>query len=132
MSLELKKQLVLLEKAAIEKDFRQTGILTKNLKKLRKSFNLPDALLVLKFYMPDLFNRLKLQAQPTALSPETTLEDKLYCTQQRAEAMMRQPETQLFLYILLQTKLLDDGDLTNVSQNEVTSFRPKISAISSF
>jgi hypothetical protein len=57
---ELKKTLVLLEKASVDKDFRSCGILTKNLKKLRKSYNLSDALLVLQFYMPDLFNRLKL------------------------------------------------------------------------
>lgn len=57
---ELKKTLVLLEKAAKEKDFRECGLLTKNLKKLRKAFTLPDTLLVLKFYCPDLFNRLKL------------------------------------------------------------------------
>jgi hypothetical protein len=54
--------LVLIEKAAAEKDFRACSLLTKNLKKLRKTFTLPDALLVLQFYIPDLFNRLKLAA----------------------------------------------------------------------
>jgi hypothetical protein len=62
MSVELKKTLVLLEKAATEKDFRQCSLLTKNLKKLRKSYSLSDALMVFKYYLPDLFGRLKLLA----------------------------------------------------------------------
>lgn len=59
---ELKKNFVLLEKAAQDKDFRMAGVLTKNLKKLRKSFSLCDVLLVLKFYLPDLYSRLGLSA----------------------------------------------------------------------
>jgi 26S proteasome regulatory subunit N3 len=110
---ELKKNLVLLEKAAIEKDFRQTGVLTKNLKKIRHALSLPDALLILKFYLPDLFNRLKLSAQPTQLEAGVKIEEHLHCTQARAEQMMKFPETQLFIYIVLQMKLVDDGDFTN-------------------
>lgn len=105
---------MLLEKAASEKDFRQCGILTKNLKKLRKSYNLSDALLVLKFYLPDLFNRLSLAAQPTQLEDGVTVEDHLHCTQARSEAMMRIPEPQLLVYVLVQMKLIDDGDFKNV------------------
>jgi hypothetical protein len=114
-SIELKKTLVLLEKAATEKDFRQCGLLTKNLKKLRKSYTLSDALLVLQYYLPDLFNRLKLAAQPSPLPEGVSAEDHLHCTQQRREAIMRLPETQLFVYIILQVKLIDDGDFKNVS-----------------
>ena len=77
----------------MDKDFRSCGILTKNLKKLRKTYNLSDALLVLQFYMPDLFNRLKLQAQPTALPVGVSTEDHLHCTQSRSEVIMRIPET---------------------------------------
>lgn len=58
--LELKKNLVLLEKASKDKDFKMAGTLTKNLKKLRKMFDLPDAVLALSFYLPDLFMRLML------------------------------------------------------------------------
>lgn len=57
---ELKKSLVLLEKAAKEHDARMTSSLTKNFKKLRKLYTLPDALLVLKHYLNDLFSRLAL------------------------------------------------------------------------
>ena len=45
--IELKKSLVLLEKAATDKDFKVCATLTKNLKKLRKQFSLSDSLLVL-------------------------------------------------------------------------------------
>jgi hypothetical protein len=55
---ELKKCLVLLEKASNDKDYKMCATLTKEFKKLRKSFSLSDAVLVLKFYMPDLFTRL--------------------------------------------------------------------------
>lgn len=54
----MKKNLVLLEKASKDKDFKMAATLTKNLKKLRKMYELPDAVLVLSFYLPDLFMRL--------------------------------------------------------------------------
>lgn len=116
-TLELKKSLVLLEKASSEKDFRQCGVLTKNLKKLRKTFVLADALLALKFYLPDLSDRLKLAAQPTPVMSGlgASVEDIMHCTQARSEAIMKIPETQLFIYILVQMKLIDDGDFKNVS-----------------
>jgi hypothetical protein len=107
--------LVLLEKATNEKDLRQCGVLTKNLKKLRKQFNLSDALLVLKHYCPDLYNRLKLSAQPTVLENDIKIEEHLHCSQARAEAIVKLPETSLLIYILVQMKLIDDGDFTNVS-----------------
>jgi len=84
------------------------------LKKLRKSYTLSDALLVLQYYLPDLFTRLKLAAQPSSLPDGVSAEEHLHCTQQRREAIMRLPETQLFVYILLQVKLIDDGDFKNV------------------
>lgn len=56
--IELKKNLVLLEKASKDKDFRITATLSKNLKKLRRMFDLPNTVLVLSFYLPDLFMRL--------------------------------------------------------------------------
>jgi len=105
---------VLLEKAATEKDFRQCGLLTKNLKKLRKSYSLQDALLVFHYYLPDLYSRLKLQAAPSSLPDGVSIEDHLHCTQQRRDAITRLPENQLFLYIMLQVKLIDDGDFKNV------------------
>ena len=56
--IELKKNLVLLEKASKDKDFRITATISKNLKKLRRMFDLPNTVLVLSFYLPDLFMRL--------------------------------------------------------------------------
>jgi len=58
--IELKKNLVLLEKAGKDKDFKMAATLTKNLKKLRKMFDLSEAVLALSFYLPDLFIRLML------------------------------------------------------------------------
>ena len=56
--LELKKNLVLLEKASKEKDFKLTASLSKSLKKLRKLFDLGDIVLVISYFLPDLFMRL--------------------------------------------------------------------------
>jgi hypothetical protein len=83
MMIELKKSLVLLEKAANDKDFKVCATLTKNLKKLRKLFSLSDALLVLQHYNPDLYGRLKLAALPTEIEANETAETKLHCTQAR-------------------------------------------------
>ena len=86
--LELKKNLVLLEKASNDKDFKMAGTLTKNLKKLRKMYDLPDAVLALSFYLPDLFMRLMLPTQPTPVKEGTTVEDMLHCTQSRVDEIM--------------------------------------------
>ena len=91
--IELKKSLVLLEKAATDKDFKVCATLTKNLKKLRKQFSLPDSLLVLQHYNPDLYNRLKLAALPTEIEPSETAESKLHCTYARTKEIMALPET---------------------------------------
>jgi hypothetical protein len=89
----LKKSLVLLEKAAIDKDFKICATLTKNLKKLRKLFSLSDSLLVLKHYNYDLFNRIKLAAHPTEIEAGETAETKLHCTEARTKEIMTLPET---------------------------------------
>jgi hypothetical protein len=80
--------LVLLEKASKDMDFKMTASLTKNLKKLRKMYDLPDAVLVLSFYMPDLFMRLMLPTQPTALPEGANIEEFLHCTTDRQEEIM--------------------------------------------
>lgn len=51
------------------------------------------------------------------------VEDKLHCTHERAAEIMKHPETQLFLYILLIMKLIDDGDLNNVSSLSICTKR---------
>ena len=43
------------------------------------------------------------------------MEDKLHCTNDRVTEIMKHPETQLLIYVLLIMKLIDDGDLKNVS-----------------
>ena len=85
---ELKKNLVLLEKASKDKDFKMAGTLTKNLKKLRKMYDLPDAVLALSFYLPDLFIRLMLPTQPTPLKEGVKIEEMLHCTQARVDEIM--------------------------------------------
>lgn len=113
---ELKKNLVLLEKASKDKDFKMAGTLTKNLKKLRKMYKLSDAVLALSFYLPDLFMRLMLPTQPTPLKEGSTLEEMLHCTLARQEEIMVHAEPQLFIYDLLLMKLLDDGDYQNAKE----------------
>ena len=56
------------------------GTLTKNLKKLRKMFDLPDAVLALSFYLPDLFMRLMLPTKEAPLKEGSTIEEMLHCT----------------------------------------------------
>ena len=112
----MKKNLVLLEKASKDRDFKMTASITKNLKKLRKMYDLPDAVLVISFYLPDLFMRLMLPTQPTNVPEGKELEDFLHCKTARAEEMMINAETQLFLYDLLLMKLIDDGDYKNAKE----------------
>ena len=78
--------------------------------------SLSDVVLVLSHYIPDLFIRLQLPAQPTPLDQGQSIEDKLQCTSQRAAEIMIHAETQLFIYILLIAKLIDDGDFGNAKE----------------
>lgn len=78
---------------------------------------LSDVVLLLSHYLPDLFKRLQLPTHPTPLAAgEGDVETKLHCTRLRVNEIMQYPETQLFLYDLLLMKLVDDGDLKNVSR----------------
>ena len=101
---------MLLEKASKDKDFKSTAAISKNLKKLRKMFDLPDAVLALSYYLPDLHMRIMLPTQPTDVPPEKDLEGFMHCNAKRVDEMMVHPETQLFIYDLLLMKLIDDGD----------------------
>ena len=78
-------------------------------------FTLGDAVLAIKFYLSDLYDRLKLPCQPTPLDKDVSEEDKLHTTKQRAVEMSTHAEVQAFIYNLLLMKLIDDGDLKNVS-----------------
>lgn len=113
---ELKKNLVLLEKASKDKDFKSTAAIAKNLKKLRKMFDLPDAVLALSYYLPDLHMRIMLPTQPTDVPADKDLESFLHCSQTRAEEIMVHAESQLFIYDLLLMKLIDDGDYKNAQE----------------
>ena len=114
--LELKKSLVLLEKASKEKDFKLTASLTKNLKKLRKEFTLSDVVLVISLFLPDLFMRLMLPQEPTDIPEGVDQEKFLHCTTERMEELSKPAEIQLFLYDLLLMKLIDDGDYKNAKE----------------
>ena len=105
----------MLEKASKDKDFKMTATLTKNLKKLRKMFELSEVVLVLSFYLPDLFMRLMLPTQPMDVDKDK-LEEHMHCTYSRSEEIMVHPEAQLFIYDLLLMKLIDDGDYKNAKE----------------
>lgn len=66
--------------------------------------------------MPDLFHRLKLAAHPTSIEEGESAETKLHCTYARTKEIMVLAETQLFVYVLVQVKLLDDGDFKNAKE----------------
>lgn len=67
----------------------------------------------MKHYLPDLHSRIALPCQATPLKEGETADDKLHCVAKRAEEIMEHPECQLFVYVLLLMKLIDDGDLKN-------------------
>ena len=106
----------MLEKASQEKDFKMTASLTKNLKKLRKLFELADVVLVFSYYLPDLFMRLDLPQEGTDVPDGAELETFLHCTAERQQQLAGPPEIQLFLYDLLLMKLIDDGDYKNAKE----------------
>ena len=89
---ELKKNLVLLEKASKDKDFKITAVLTKNLKKLRKSFDLPDTVKALSFYLSDLFFRLDLPCQPRDEPEGVSLNEYMHCKDDRSQEIMAHAE----------------------------------------
>lgn len=45
-----------------------------------------------------------------------TVEDKLHCTAARAAEISQVAECQIFLYVILLMKLIDDGDLRNAKE----------------
>ena len=49
------------------------------------------------------------------------MDDKLHTKQERALEMAKHAEVQAFLYVLLLMKLIDDGDLKNVSVSHLLS-----------
>ena len=89
-------------------------------------------MLVLTHYLPDLHKRLDLPCQATPLKEGENCEEKLHCTHVRVEEIMKYPECQLFVYVLLLMKLIDDGDFKNVSPFCTLNFlfRPKTLVIS--
>ena len=122
--IELKKCLVICEKAAKEQDIRTCAALTKEFKKLRRLFSLQDTVLALQFYLKDLATRLALPCPATKLADGQTAADTLHCTEARATEIMAHPEAQLIIYVLLLMKLIDDGDFKNVSTREPLSDYP--------
>ena len=57
---DFKRVLVLLEKGAKDKDYKLCGTLTKKYKKLRKDLSINDVVLLLKYFLPELYKRIGL------------------------------------------------------------------------
>ena len=106
----------MLEKASKEKDFKLTASLTKNLKKIRKLFSLSETVLVISYFLPDLYMRLQLPQDPIDPPEGVDLETFLHTTQERQEELAKPAEVQLFLYNVLLMKLIDDGDYKNAKE----------------
>lgn len=83
---------------------------------MRKALSLGDVVLVLQYFLTDLYDRLKLPCPPTQLDQNVTIEDKLYTTKERAQEMAQYPAVQAFIYVMLLQKLIDDGDISNAKE----------------
>ena len=83
---------------------------------MRKSFDLPDTVKALSFYLSDLFFRLDLPCQPRDEPEGVSLNEYMHCKDDRSQEIMAHAEPQLFLYDLLLMKLIDDGDLKNAKE----------------
>jgi 26S proteasome regulatory subunit N3 len=59
---------------------------------------------------------MELAAQPTTLELTEDAEVKLHCTYQRTEEISKLPEAQMFIYVLVLMKLIDDGDLKSAKE----------------
>jgi hypothetical protein len=76
--------------------------------------SLGDIILAFSHYVPDLAERLQLPCQPTAVKEGCTdVQEMLHCTHVRAAEISDYAEVQLFLYVIMQMKLIDDGDFKN-------------------
>lgn len=70
----------------------------------------------MKHYLPDLFRRMALAATPTQLAADENVETKLHCTYARTEEITKLPEAQMFIYVLVLMKLIDDGDFKSAKE----------------
>lgn len=61
-----------------------------------------------------MFTRVGFPAQPTPLGADENMETKLHCTVARTAEIAKLPECQMFIYVLVLIKLIDDGDFKNV------------------
>lgn len=67
-------------------------------------------------YLPDLHSRLELAVKTPVVTEDGGIEKKLSTTTKRALEMANHPEVQMFIYIILLMKLIDDGDLKQAKE----------------
>ena len=106
-SIELRKQLILLEKAVADKDTKTCGVVARNYKRIREELSLKDVGLIYDYYMPELSEKLNLPRYDPELF-KIDFEEKLHCSQERAKTLAQGIEARCFLYILLIMKLIDE------------------------
>ena len=105
--IELRKQLILLEKAVQDKDTKSCRVVARNYKRIREELSLKDVGLIFDYYIPDLASKLNIPRYDPDLF-KINFEEKLYCTQERAKTLASSIEAKWFLYILIIMKLIDE------------------------
>jgi len=84
--IELRKQLILLEKAVQDKDTKSCRVVARNYKRIREELSLKDVGLIFDYYIPDLASKLNIPRYDPDLF-KINFEEKLYCTQERAKTL---------------------------------------------
>ena len=105
--IEVRKQLILLEKAVADKDTKTCGVVARNFKRIRSEFSLKDVGLLYDHYLPDLAAKINLPKYDRDIV-KFDIDEKLHLSQERAVVLTSSFEGKCFLYVLLIMKLIDE------------------------
>lgn len=107
LTIELRKQLIVLEKAVAEKDTKTCGVVARNYKRIREELSLKEVGLIYDHYLPAFSAKLNIPRYDPDMY-KIDAEEKLHCTTERAQILAKGIEAKCFLYILLIMKLIDE------------------------
>lgn len=83
VSLEIRKQLILLEKAVEVKDTKTCGVVARNFKRIRAEFSLKDVGLVYDHYLPEISAMMNLPKYDLDIV-KFDVDEKLHLSKERA------------------------------------------------
>lgn len=107
LHVELRKQLILLEKAVSDKDSKACGVVARSYKRIREELSLKEVGLIYDHYLPVLSAKLNIPRYDPDMM-KINAEEKLHLTSERAQTLSKTVEAQCFLYVLLIMKLIDE------------------------